>query len=419
MKMERETFSFFDYVFKEKKDFFSLSFNATIYYRVGGSVKKLLTLVKDADIKVKSTMIEFLAPEKIWLSIKEEDKILLTQKKVQKGEILFERNQKRYYSPVSGTVKNIMKRKNCFGKETSFLQIVNDYKENDCYEGVEGTTTILSNNFKKNILDYDGYDWNVLKGQKNIHLNGIENEPYMANKPFLHKYYKDEILMMIDAIAEVLEIENIKLYVTENDRESIEAFQNVLNTYPKIEMIILPDLYPLGEEYVLRKYLKLNDKEPILSTETILDFYHEIVKRRRKDFLFVTITGDAILNPQVVKVKIGTSLKEVVEECIKFSTLEYVLYVNGLMHGIPSKLDWVVLDETIRAVYFMKEMDKQELPCENCGRCNEVCPVKCNPYKSVLTKGKYIPQDCLHCGLCTFICPSYITLEKYLQGEKL
>ena len=93
----------------------------------GGIVKRLLALVKDPSIKVKSTITDFLAPQRVWLKIDERAKILVSKKEILKSDPLFSLDDKIYYSPISGKIKNIEKRLNEEGRESLFLQVLNDY----------------------------------------------------------------------------------------------------------------------------------------------------------------------------------------------------------------------------------------------------------------------------------------------------
>jgi len=76
-----------------------------------------------------------------------------------------------------------------------------------------------------------------------------------------------------------------------------------------------------------------------------------------------------------------------------------------------------VLTEEVKALYFMEKEEKKEISCIHCGKCNLVCPMKCNPYQSVLSKGRRKSKSCISCGLCTFICPSRIKIEQYTKEE--
>jgi len=376
-------------------------------------MKKLIQIAKDASIKVSSKVEEYLSPNEVYLQIDSSAKILFKKKKVTKGQALFKLNDETIYSPISGEIEKVIERTNFLNEKVNYLMIKNDFEENDSYTGIDSTTIIISTNLKKRILDYQ--DWSKFQNKKTLILNGIEDEPYLANKTFMHKNHADELLIMLDSLAQTFDIPNIKIYLKETDRESIEAFNQILNTYPNIALEILPDYYPLGHPLIFSKFLKLTDNDIVVHTETLLDYYYEIFKTRKKDFIYVTLTGDAITYPKVYKVKIGTSLEELLDS-ISLSD-NYVLMINGLMKGINSTKEKVILDKNIRAVYFMKEKNVNPEKCQKCGKCIEVCPLKCNPYKSYKTNGSYKNKDCIHCGLCTFICKSNIELEKYLKEE--
>ncbi len=373
-------------------------------------MKKLVTIAKDANIKVKSQIHEFLTPNFVYLPIDEKAQMIATKKKVSKGDNLYQWQGKIYSSPISGTITKIVKL-----KENLYLEIKNDFKEKDHYTGIMNTTMIVTNDLKKKIKEYNK-NWNALKNSETIILNGMEAEPYLANIPFLHKYYMSEILLMLDAIASSYHISQIKIYLKENDRESIEAMEQLINTYPEMSYHILPDCYPIGNSLFLKDYLNLTEKDFLMTSDEIFDAYYELLKLRKKDFLFITITGDAITNPQVVKVKIGTLLKDVVEECIKIKKNSYDIYVNGLFMGYLGDLN-IVLTEEIRAIYFMKKNTVSESPCISCGKCNDVCPYNCNPYQTVISKGKWQTSKCISCGLCTFICPSHIPINQLLRRD--
>ena len=182
----------------------------------------------------------------------------------------------------------------------------------------------------------------------------------------------------------------------------------------------MPDYYPIGNEKILREYVKLDEDACILATETLVDLYLNTIRERQKDVIYVTITGNAIKNPQVFRVKIGTLASELVQKCIEFKEKNYKVFLNGIMNRQEINLEGLVITENVRAIYFMKPLKYQPKKCIHCGKCDDVCPRKSHPYLAVQTKGAYKNAECIHCGLCTFICPSYIDLNEYLKkrGEE-
>lgn len=379
-------------------------------------MKKLLTIAKDASIKVSSQITNYLEPTHIYLPITEEILQNTEIKKVKKGEKLYSYQGKDVYSSVSGRIVGILKT-----TEKSYLEIKNDYKEEDLYQGMHEFTTVnIKTNFSQKIKEYPNFDVQKFQNKKILILNGIEDEPYIANRPFIHKQETSSILQMLDCISEVFAIPEVRIYLKENDRESIEAFEERIGTYPNISVSILPDYYPIGNEKILREYVKLDEDACILTTETLVDLYLNTIRERQKDVTYVTITGNAIKNPQVFRVKIGTLASELVQKCIEFKEKNYKVFLNGIMNRQEINLEGLVITENVRAIYFMKPLKYQQKKCIHCGKCDDVCPRKSHPYLAVQTKGVYTNTECIHCGLCTFICPSYIDLNEYLgkRGEE-
>ena len=374
-------------------------------------MKKLLTIAKDASIKVSSQITNYLEPTYIYLPITEEILQDVEIKKVKKGEKLYEINGKNIYSSVSGRIVGILKN----GKN-QYLEIKNDYKEEDLYKGMHEFTTVnIKTNFAQKIKENSSFDTQEFQNKKRLVLNGIEDEPYIANRPFMHKHETTAILQMLDCLAETYHIPEIRIYLKENDRESIEAFEECIGTYPNITISILPDYYPIGNEKILREYLKLTNDTVILKTETVVDLYLNTIRERQKDVTYVTITGNAIKNPQVFRVKIGTRANELIQNYIEFKEKDYKIFLNGIMNRQEIQIENIVITEEVRAIYFMKPLTYHPKKCIHCGKCDEVCPRKCHPYLVVQTKGAYPNNDCIHCGLCTFICPSFIDLNEFLK----
>lgn len=380
------------------------------------SMKKLLTISKDPRIKVSSKIETYLFPQYVYIKVEENTNFMIKKKQVKKGEKLFKRENKEVLSPVSGYVEGIISKKT-ENNTDYYLKIQNDYEEEDSYSGVqEFSTKALKIKFSE-VLKEIGMDITKYKNKQRLILNGIEDEPYLATKATLHKTYAKEILSTLDLLSDTFSISKIEIYLKENDRESIEVLSSEMGTYPNMTLEILPDFYPIGDNKILSKYLHLNEECVLVQTEEILNIYEEGVRKRIKDLTFVTFTGDAIKNPMVVKVKIGSSLNEVIKELIDLKKGPYEIILNGLMKGRKIQEDYII-DESTRAIYFMKQRNDIEKPCIACGKCIDVCPFHCNPYRAYLTNSQVVDEKCMSCGLCTFICPSYIKLENYIKGDR-
>ena len=124
-------------------------------------------------------------------------------------------------------------------------------------------------------------------------------------------------------------------------------------------------------------------------------FYHQ-------PFLdcYVTISGN-ILNREVIKVKKGTNLNEVLE---RLKIKDKKAHINNILNG-SIEIDNLIIDEKIKSVLFLNDEEK-ESPCISCGKCLKVCPMGCEP---IFNKKM---DKCISCGLCEYVCPSFIKLRR-------
>ena len=68
----------------------------------------------------------------------------------------------------------------------------------------------------------------------------------------------------------------------------------------------------------------------------------------------------------------------------------------------------------------------EEMPCIQCSRCVDHCPLKLVPTRiahavkarDVEMALEYDLQACIECGCCMYICPSKIPLVQYMRSGK-
>lgn len=377
-------------------------------------MKKSITIQKDPKIKVQSKYLKYLMPTKVYLQISKNAQMQVKKRNVLKGDIIYVDNNESFYSPISGTIDKIIPN----NKDGFYLVIKNDFKENATYKGLKEFTTIkIRTDFLNRIKECSLINYEELKNIDYLLINGIDDEPYIANKMMIHTNFAQEIMQMVDILKDAFKIKKVFFCLKETDRESIEKISDVIDIYDGIYLKIIADVYPLSYNNVFQKYLSLSGSKKILTTEEIYELYIEIIKERKKDTTFITITGDIVENPLVIETKIGTPLKEIIKENITLKSEDYTLILNGLLKGREESLEEVIIDEHIVAAYFMSKQIPKSLECIRCGKCIEVCPNNCNPYYCYLKKTKQHIKNCNECGLCTYICPSHIKLYDYIGGN--
>lgn len=371
----------------------------------------LITLNKEYSLLLKDTVTEYLNPNYIYLPVND-DKLLINPKDyIYKGKEIL----KNKYSPISGRIVGL---KNL--TDDKFLVVENDFKEK--LENKVSLRKNLNKLSKDELLElvknfdlklYEKLNCNFSK----IIINCIEEQLYVGNYMFLVKEYSNELLEILNNISNILELKEITIIVKDTDYNTIDYLNNIVGIYPNINIKFLPNKYLISEKSILCKYLNINEHFIYLNIMELYNLYNFLKRKRIVEDKFLTITGNAIENPQVFKCKMYTKLDDIITNFIKFKSENYVIIVNNLLSNHFCDAKELIVTEDIDSIFIMKKREYKEKKCILCGKCNDICPVKIKV--SNLINGKNCDyEDCIKCGLCNYICPSYININKYLEGGK-
>jgi electron transport complex protein RnfC len=193
-------------------------------------------------------------------------------------------------------------------------------------------------------------------------------------------------------------------YPQRNRRE----LELVLRNYEKKESLDLGSLLILGPATLAAVHDAVKLKKPILDR-------------------YVAVGGSAVKKPQVMKVRIGTRIGEILAECGGFTDKpKRIATGSPLLGRTVSDLDEPVI-KTSYAVFAMLGSQtgaSAEQNCISCGECREVCPVGLDPeelYKQALgADSGQRPEgaeECHGCGCCEVVCPSRLPLSRLISGN--
>ena len=364
--------------------------------------------INEEDFKINKQVKEYLTPDYIYIPYKEGDNLNVKNKEeIYKDSIILASKNKFVYSPVSGTVMglcdNIVDGKNC-----KTIVIENNFKEN-----ANKSTAVRRNAFKiskseliKNVISYGAYSGN-LNGNTLI-INGIDYEPYEETYSYLISEHTDQILEVIDALIDILDIHKCFFAIKDSDSDNVVTLLNQIGTYPNIELKLMKDYYPIGHKDVLIKELvmssKMNDGVVYLTVEDAYNIYNVLKRRMPITEKLITIGGNNLNKSKVVNVKIGTRLADIISDEFKIKNENYDIIVNGLLSGYKVNSLNTIITPSIRSIFIELPNNIKEDRCINCGLCHINCPVKADPRTGINM------DKCLKCGLCNYICPSKIRL---------
>lgn len=159
-----------------------------------------------------------------------------------------------------------------------------------------------------------------------------------------------------------------------------------------------------------------------LDPETCLAIYEGIVCGIPVVEKFVHVNGTCLKASGMFKVRTGTLIRDLVEQCGGFKERPAKIVVNGRLVGNEiSSLD-IPVTNYVKSVEFISsgELSVQERnPCIRCGKCRIVCPEHLIPDVFYLNfmKGYSMPKKffssallCSECYMCNSVCPSRLSL---------
>lgn len=374
---------------------------------------KLIKLDKESSIEVASKIEEYVTPDLIYIPFPPRKEDLKKEKNIKKAQMLYQ----DVYAPVSGALTKVEKCLIAGNKSVNCLVFSNDFQEKK--EKNLATRKKINNLSKEEILAsiYNSKIKEKLE-KENVHtllISGIDDEPYIENESFVQREYTKSIVDALDALLNAMPGCKACIALKNTDSKTIVAYQNLLGMYKNIELKLVDDLFLIGKEEFLTKYLSIKDAYVYLKASEVYEIYLNIKKRTPLLEKYITISGNGTQNPRIFKLKIGTKVIELFKYFFKEDLSDCVLYVNGMMQGVSLDINRLIVTKNLEGIVIMKRKKRVSKKCIKCGKCISICPIHSNP---LLAYKLGMNVKCIHCGLCSYICPSYIPLHKYLSGEK-
>lgn len=345
-------------------------------------------------------------------------------------------------SSVSGTVKAIEQRPTVSGALCESIVIEND----GAYETVEGfgvkrDYTKLS---KEEIRQYvkeagivgmggAGFPTHIKLTPKKddaidyVIVNGAECEPYLTSDYRMMLEESEKIVGGLKIMLRLFEKARGILLIEDNKPEAIQKLSELVKNEERITVKTAKTKYPQGAERQIINVAtgrKINSSMlpadagcVVNNVDTVISVYMAVAESTPLIRRIITVTGDAIADPQNFSVRTGTNYTELVEAAGGFKTPPEKVISGGPMMGLALfRLDLPVT-KTSSALLAMAKDEAAALPtspCIRCGRCVSVCPSRLVPqrmmeYAEHFDNAGFLGLDgmeCYECGTCTYVCPA-------------
>jgi electron transport complex protein RnfC len=271
-------------------------------------------------------------------------------------------------------------------------------------------------------------------------INGVECEPYLTADYRLMLEKPAEIIAGAKVLMKILGVKKGFIGIEANKPKAIDAMKKALGNDASLSVVTLKVKYPQGAEKMLIKAIVNREVPPralpldvgvVVQNVATAVAVHDAARYSRPLIeRVVTVTGDAIIEPKNLLVRIGTSVADLIAECGGFSGDPAKVIMGGPMMGfaLPSVNTPVTKGTSgIIALSAKSALCSDDFnPCFKCGRCIDACPMGLIPSMlGVLSEKGFYEQtkeynlhDCFECGSCTYVCPSKRPMVQFIKLAK-
>ncbi|MGC8887288.1 MAG: 4Fe-4S dicluster domain-containing protein [Verrucomicrobiia bacterium] len=285
--------------------------------------------------------------------------------------------------------------------------------------------------------------------------NGAECEPLLRKDAVVMERFAAEVVRGMQLAMEATGAKKGFIGIKGKNKHAIDAIRSACEG-TAIEVFILGDYYPAGDEYDLvysvtgrlippagipiQVGVVVNNVETLLNIARA-DANNPVIKKT------ITITG-AVRKPCTITVPVGISYRECIEIAGGLTTERPVLLIGGLMMGqLSEDIDLPVTKTSTGVVILPRDhyvVGRKLLPeaskakigksaCDQCRYCTEYCPrfllgYPVEPHQVMrslaftATGSEYWNQFaalCCACGLCTlYACPEGLFPKEACDSAK-
>ena len=272
-------------------------------------------------------------------------------------------------------------------------------------------------------------------------INGIECEPYITADHRLMLEYPYRIMEGIKYVMQAFNCKKALSCIKSKYHDIKKLYKEVIKEYQGsgIELCCVGNYYPQGWEVEMIKKAtgiqlkpgELPSNRGIINfnVSTMVGIYKAIKYNMPVIKRDITVTGDGIVSPKNFRVRVGTSIRDLIPLCggYKNPDKEKVFILGGPMMGASIPSDDCIITKTVTSIIVFDKADYKEEPCVRCGSCVLSCPVHLEPVQimnavKALDKERIKmlnPLKCIECGLCTYTCTSKIAVTDYIRKAKI
>lgn len=377
------------------------------------------------------------------------DKVLVGQKIAEAAGFI----SANIISSVSGEVKAIEKRLTVQGNMVDAIVIENDNN----YTAVEGfgKERDYKSLSKEEIRGFvkeagivgmggAGFPTHVKLTPKDdssidyVIVNGAECEPYLTSDYRMMLEEPEKIIGGLKIMLKLFDKARGIIAIEDNKPEAVKKISGLAAKEQNIEVVALKTKYPQGGERQLVYAVtgrKLNAKKlpsdvgcVVDNIDTVIAVYMAVARSTPLIRRIITVSGDAVRNPQNFNVAVGIDYWELLEAAGGFIERPEKMISGGPMMGNAIYSCNVPVTKVSSAMlgFLSDKAAVTESPCIRCGRCIDACPLQLMPFELAAMSMRsdeegFIKADgmeCCGCGCCSYVCPAKRGLTQSIMQQR-
>ncbi|MCG8483150.1 MAG: 4Fe-4S dicluster domain-containing protein [Clostridia bacterium] len=294
-----------------------------------------------------------------------------------------------------------------------------------------------------------------------IIINAAECEPLIRVDQQLLLHFTKDFFEGLKKIIEETQSSKAFIAIKAKHKEVINRLNELLPKYPSVEVYLLPDFYPAGDEQILvqevikrvvpRGGIPLNVDCIVCNVETVINVFRAL-QGKAVTSTFVTVTGE-VERPATYEFSLGVSYREALEQCgVKNLDNKFGILNGPMMGKLISDFDIPVTKTTKAIILLDREhllfrekaksieqvLKQSRTACIQCQKCTDLCPrdllghdVKPHKVMRIVNYGlsdflgMKTALGCSECGACElYACPNglsprhiNIMIKQELRGK--
>ena len=391
-------------------------------------------------------VINAFIPSEIYIPLCENVKPLKIGTKVKEGDVFSTSQDISIRSSIPGSVVELKRVSMPNGKieDVAVVKMQGAFS----YEGkknIKSEWTLFSSSKILSLLEENGVH-NTCFGYENV--KSLEKEidyskkvalgvrlydydPSCITDSFLFKNYFEKIIEGAFIVAKGLNLSNVYFFYSPEQSKiiknlpSFEEFVDFNSTFIQV----LNQKFSFGTKEELNSLIsrKTNVTCCFVDSSTCLASYEAVALCKPVVDSYVQVSGSLLGEEKFFKIKRGTLIKNLIEECGLCKKEPYKIVINGLLKGVSiSDSNTPITDyvKSITVLSLKETAEQKQRACIRCGDCFRSCPVGIKPFSlfSMYYFDIKIPEDikklaslCTQCGRCNTVCPSRIPLYQTIS----